>query len=389
MSSTHLILEAAREIDSATKRPGRAPAVFVGLDGFVDEIVKIVDQRTDYRTFTPIDTIEGYAARLAQAAGKSTNVELVLQQTKMGGNGPLLADAFGRMGVRVTTVGALGKTALHPVFEPLAEYGRAISLVDPAITLAAEFDDGKIMHGMLETLNDITTENLIAGVGGEEELLGLLEGTDLVALVNWTMIPHLTEVYRGILERVKRMDSASRPKFFFFDLCDPQKRSREALREAIATIASYAGCGARPILGLNEKESAEVCAAFKIEVGSPTPEALLERARRLVDVTGVPEILIHPHACAVAVSPEGEGIAPGPYCDKPRLTTGAGDSFNGGYCLARLLGLSPRLAVVVGNAVSGFYVRASRAPARQELIRFFSLWAEGALDPWEDGNPNG
>ena len=91
---------------------------FVGLDGFVDEILHVVDKRYDAVRFDRIPTIAAYAQRLAAAAGRSTNVELVNVLTKLGGNGPIMANALASLGLRVTYVGSLGWPALHPVFGP-------------------------------------------------------------------------------------------------------------------------------------------------------------------------------------------------------------------------------------------------------------------------------
>jgi len=373
---THSI---AAFVDASAKR-GK-PTICVGLDGFIDEIVHIVDKRESFERYTPIRTIADYAVRLAQAAGRSTNVELVLLQTKMGGNAPLMADALGLLGGNVKTIGALGHPTLHPVFEGLAAHGEAISLCDPAVTIAAEFADGKIMHGKLETLNDITFAAWEKAVGGRHELIELLAGADMLSLVNWTMIPRMTEVWGELLPVLAEMGERS-PRHVFFDLCDPQKRGSEDIARAIRMIALFADTGARPILGLNEKESAEVCQAFGLPLGATDEEGLLARARLLSDTTGIAEIVIHPHSFAVAVSPEGDGVVHGPVCKSPKLTTGAGDSFNGGYCMARMLGLDPRASLAIGKGVSGYYVRVGRAPSPGELARFFERWLAGTLDPW-------
>jgi hypothetical protein len=355
------------------------PRAFVGMDGFVDEIVRVVDQRADAWTYQPIRTISDYAARLATAAGKSTNVEFVLEVVKMGGNAPLLADALGRLGIRVRTVGALGNPMLHDAFTPLREYGPVVGLTPPAVTIATEFDDGKIMHGRLEPLTDITTKTMVTGMGGEDAVVEALREARLVALVNWTMIPRLTEVIAGIRERLATVrDGVAR--MAFFDLCDPAKRPRADLREVLLLMGRYVDAGVHPILGLNEKESSECCAALDIEEGESGVEGLIARAQRLRDATGIPEVVIHPRTFAVVVSPEGQAHIAGPVCEKPRLTTGAGDSFNGGYCFARLMGMAPGDAIVCGKGVSGFYVRNARGPSCEELLSFFDAWAEKRLD---------
>ena len=50
----------------------------IGLDGFVDEVVHVVDKRTGRDAYTRIETIGEYADRLAQGAGLSTNVEVAV-----------------------------------------------------------------------------------------------------------------------------------------------------------------------------------------------------------------------------------------------------------------------------------------------------------------------
>ena len=88
MKHTEVIGKAADAFRQALEARQTPPTAFAGLDGFIDEIVHVVDKRTDFETYSAIPTISDYAARLAKAAGKSTNIEFVLQQVKMGGNGP-------------------------------------------------------------------------------------------------------------------------------------------------------------------------------------------------------------------------------------------------------------------------------------------------------------
>ena len=90
---------------------------FVGMDGFVDEIFHVVDKREDADTYTRLRTIKGYADRMAEAAGKSTNIELVSQLVKLGGNGPIMANALAAYGFKVQYLGCLGYPNLHPIFE--------------------------------------------------------------------------------------------------------------------------------------------------------------------------------------------------------------------------------------------------------------------------------
>mgnify|MGYP000237280689 CR=1 FL=1 len=373
-----MIISAANALKSAyDAKP--TPAIFAGPDGFVDEIIKVVETRHSVDSYTPIRTIADYARRLAGAAGKSTNVEFVVEQVKSGGNGPLMCEAMGALGARVDYVGAIGWPGVHPLFERLASFGRAIPVAPPALTLAAEFEDGKIMHGKHESLRQLTWPNLVERMGGIPALDETLAAAQVVALVNWTMVPFLNDIFRGVHERVVALGDRA-PLLYFFDLCDPEKRTAADLREALHLIGSFTGPRRSVILGLNEKESLEVCAALGLEPGGAEKPDLVRRAQAIAGAMGAGEVVIHPIRCAAAWTAGNEGFADGAWCAAPKLTTGAGDHFNGGYVFARALGLRPAQAIIIGKCVSGFYVRNARGPSVAEVVAFATAWEAGTLD---------
>ena len=65
---------------------------------------------------------------------------------------------------------------------------------------------------------------------------------------------------------------------------------------------------------------------------------------------------------------------PGPYEPNPKLTTGAGDNFNAGFCFGQVLGLSTQLSLVLGTATSGYYVRNAKSPTLKDIITFLNYW---------------
>ena len=136
--------------------------VLIGLDGFVDEIVAVVDKRTGLHDYSPVKTIAALAGKIQNAAGQSSNYELVVKQMKLGGNGPIMANAMASVGLPVTYIGNLGYPNLHPVFESFAEHADVISIAEPGHTDALEFDDGKLMLGKIEPVKDINWDNLRA-----------------------------------------------------------------------------------------------------------------------------------------------------------------------------------------------------------------------------------
>lgn len=358
----------------------RSCQALVGLDGFIDEIIHVVDQRLDFDRYTRLSSMAAYAQRLGQAAGKSCNVEWVVQRVKLGGNGPLMANALGNLGTRLVYVGAVGWPEVHPVFESLRDFGEVVTLADPGHTDAVEFEDGKVMCGKIETMKDVRWQRLLERLGGEEKLRGRLEACDLIALANWTMLPFANEIFDGMIALLRAHGPAKAP-MFFFDLADPEKRTREDLAGVIRRLGEYSREGFHIMLGLNHKEAQQVAAVLGRNDLCPddTPSALRRLAEAIVAGSGITELVVHPRHRAAAATATGSWCVEGPFTPRPRLSTGAGDHFNGGYCHGRLHGLEPESALAVGTATSGYYVRFGGSPSPAALEQFLGGWADGAI----------
>ena len=83
MNTPELRAPCAQKLLAAEKK-AKTLTAFVGLDGFVDEIVHVVDKRENAESYSRLKTIGKLAERFAGAAGKSTNLELVNQLTPDG-----------------------------------------------------------------------------------------------------------------------------------------------------------------------------------------------------------------------------------------------------------------------------------------------------------------
>lgn len=344
-----------------------------GLDGFVDTIVHPVAQRHGQGDqFTPIRTINEFGQRVLGAAGKSTNIELFPMMQKLGGNGPIMGQALLSAGIQLHYIGALGKPAIHGVFTDFATRAHAVSVAEPSSTTAAEFSDGKIMFGYTVSLDAITYESVVAAVGAAA-LRDLLARADLVALVNWTMIPNMTAVFRALLAHDLPRLPPHPVRLWFFDLADPEKRSRADLREALDVIAQFSAHG-KVTLGLNFKEAQQVAAVLELPAPSTEPEAVQALARAIRETLAIDTVVVHPRDAAACATREGTAWVPGPYCDAPKITTGAGDHFNAGFVTAQLLGLSPEACLTLGVCFSGIYVRTAQSPSLNDVDAFLRGW---------------
>jgi hypothetical protein len=349
-----------------------AKLAVIGFDGFIDRIIHPVAQRTGLgENYVPFSGLAAFGERIAAAAGKSTNIELFLKREQLGGNGPLMGRALLSAGIGVRYLGALGRPVIHPIFQDFAQKTQAVSLANPGITHALEFPDGKLMLGEPAAMEELTYARLLETVGATP-LLDLLGRADLIALVNWTQTPYMTEIFEGLLAKTLPA-LAQRPRQFFFDLADPAKRLREELREALRAIARFEKFGATT-LGLNLSEGQQVAAVLGVPLAAPTPENLQTAAKSIREKLSIAGVVIHPVNGAAAATRDGAWWVDGPHCGQPAITTGGGDNFNAGFMTAQLLGLPPPCCLTMAVAVSGFYVRNAHSPSLDEITAFLRAW---------------
>lgn len=338
----------------------------VGLDGFVDRILRIVDQRFDASHVTFVQTLKDYGQTIASAAGLSLNVEIVPELSKYGGNGPIMAGALASLGCGVSCIGAMGYPELAEEFFPLKQKAALYSFAQPAATDSYEFADGKIISSMLDSLNRLDWEQIVSRLG-IQDITMLFDQADLIALNNWTMIPAMTQIWAHLQSEILPNLSA-RSRILFFDLADPSKRTKSDLQEMLAVLQGFAPFG-RVVLSCNQREAMLLAAAAGIDADAVPLQAL---CRLLQRATGVYCMSIHTLQAAYAATSDTFGEADGFYTPAPKLSVGGGDHFNAGFMFGLLHGSSLSEALITGSAVSGYYVRTGRSPSLEELAAFLS-----------------
>ncbi len=361
--------------DLARLPEAAAPRALVGFDGFVDHIIDVVATRTSRTEYVPMPGLATLGARISAAAGRSANLELVVKQSKIGGNGPIMANGLASHGCRVTAVGILGAPALDPVFAPLAARAeRVVSLGQPAVTDALEFTDGKLMLGKLFPLEEVTYANLLRALDGVAGLKETLRAPQGIATVNWTMTLELTAIWEQLVAEILPGLRPDRP-LWFVDLADPAKRTQADLAHALATLQRIEAY-AEVVLGLNEAECRQLIGLIgqAWPVAASEWQAAEQACRLLRDHFGYSTVMCHlVKSSAVAWRSSGvtgSASAEGFFTPKPMLTTGAGDHFNAGFFTGLLHGLAPARCLQIGGATSGHYVRHAASPSRSEVIEF-------------------
>jgi len=340
----------------------------VGFDATIDRLFSMVDRRHGPGAdFDPVPTIEAFGQRVIDAGGMSCNIEVAPKTVKFGGNAPIMSSGLAAMGLATTLVGSAGHPEVHPMFADLGRKVDIISLGDPAETDALEFDDGKVMLTNTSVYDTLDYETLLQRAG-RERLERIFDEANLVGLLNWSCIQGMT----GTLERIeKEILSALEPaeRIFFFDLADPAKRTVDELRELTSILRAYGRLG-RTVLGLNRSEARQVAGALGLDFADGDGEALAELADGICRALAPVETMVHSTRYAAFADGTHTSLVEGPYCAKPKRSTGAGDHLNAGFCAALLTGASPRRALGLGVLASGYYVARGETPSLPDLRTF-------------------
>ncbi len=343
--------------------------VFVGFDGFVDKIIHPVKNK-DKTSVNYYETLTDFAERIAFASGKSAQVELAIQEIKMGGNGPILANALARLGARTTCMCTMGYPAIQPVFQPIADACDVFSLGEPAVTNALEFDDGKLMLSDFSPFHDLNWA-YIDKKFGREKILEKLDACRTIALVDWSNLIHATDIWKGVLDHILPWLS-KKERHFYFDLCDPNAQSDEEIKEMLEVVSAYSQYG-QVTLGINVNELMRL---YKVYSGGAYPEekTLAENGQYLFDQLTIDHLLIHPIERTLAVSKDGVTDVEGRIIPEPKILTGGGDNLNAGYCLGQMLGMELDECLFLGTATAGAYIQNGHSPDLQEIIDYLKFW---------------
>lgn len=360
MKSKTLIRSASNKF-SGFKGSGN---VFVGFDGFIDNILRPVLERKDSKSFTPMTDIVTFANRIRSGSGKSINIEIVKERSSLGGNGPIMANSLIGLGNRVSIAGSFGKDRILPIFKPFTrKCKKAVSIGDPGITDAFEFNDGKVMFNHPQSVLDISWGTIIDKIG-LDTLSDMIEKNSYFAFVNWTMIPGMNEIFSNLTAHIK--EAGGERKTVYIDLTDPRKRSRSDLKECTERLLGmneYADV----ILGLNESEAQQVAGVAGAGTEYHDIKELAANIRLHLPLFA---IVIHSIKQASVCAKQGSFIFSDPYTPEPKLSTGAGDIFNAGFFAGFIAGLTLEECLVTGTMNSGYYVRNAKPADRRALLDF-------------------
>ncbi|MEM0964556.1 MAG: PfkB family carbohydrate kinase [Verrucomicrobiota bacterium] len=338
--------------------------VLLGCDGFIDEVYQVVQQRQSVSDFSAMEKLRLFGELIVSRAEGGVGLEIVHKRRCEGGFVINTGRVAGLLGIRPTLLGLFGQDKIDPAFAFFDDICELVSLGDPALTIAFEFNDGKVLMSDLKTVANLTWDDVVERLG-EETLKKLFSSVDILGLGYWSLTPDFDNLLSGF---INLSETARPPKRMFFDFADIGKKSAESLAESLELIREL-NIGIPMTLSANEHEAGELFRVFDVRDPGENPAAVNSALLRVREAIEIDEVIVHTPTFAAASSSTGEeAFVVQDTQTKVVRTAGAGDSFNGGYLCASLGDLSIKERLVIANATTAFFVTHARPPNKEELI---------------------
>ncbi|MFI3174249.1 MAG: PfkB family carbohydrate kinase [Bacillota bacterium] len=342
-------------------------SAILGIDGMIDEVWELIDSRSDAKNMTKIPNMKSFGDIIVERGTGGLAKERVLKRRSCGGFVCNTGRAVGTLGIDTTFLGFFGKEPYAELFDEFKEIATLVSLGNAANIHILEFLDGKIMMPNLEAIINLTWADVI-NVLSEERVKELFD-KDIVGLGYWSNMFD----FETILERITDLAVANkRTKRVFHDFANLNKRTPEALKVGLAALKKE-NARLPQTLSLNEHEGgilAEVLGVdYPEDVNNPKSVGAVEEAvKKMQNILSIDEVVVHTLYYSVGANVEGVVSAMQTYCENPAKTTGAGDTFNGGYMASCLGNLSLQERLIFANASTLYYVSTGSAGRIDEVL---------------------
>lgn len=323
----------------------KTKTLVAGFDGFIDTIARIAQTKDAKGNATRYyEEIPELGQYLSGQGGKSCSLELEITSKRLGGNAPLLSRGATALGMAVTLIGMLGKEQSDTVFESLN--CKKYSYAAAGESTALEFHDGKIFLAPRILLEEDSWSLIEQATNGQ--ITKMLQDADIAAMLNWSELDFSHALWKDALEKAIKKSEPSRNKYVFFDLCDCNRKNAMQIKAVLQLIGAYSSYR-KTILSLNKNEAEVIASRVLNKINKP-----VEVAECIRTTFGIDEVIIHSSDENILATEERICKQKTRFVQKPLISTGAGDTFNAGFCYGTAMELSDEERL----AFAGFFVNA-------------------------------
>lgn len=369
-----------KELHSQVKERKEAinsASITIGFDGFIDQKIKVVDERMDREHFSEVKSMEEFGRLILASSNRGSLREIVVESVEIGGCAVNLGDGFSALGGKVNFFGSIG-SPMNPAFQKFSEQCTTCSPLscEPGLTLAFEFIDGKYMLSSVSHLSAVSRE-LLAKELGKSGYLEACRASSLIAYTDWSLYPNMTDCWSFIQQEF--LAKLETHPYIYIDLVDPRSRSRKDIGEMIEVLKNFESYG-KTVFGGNLNEANALAELLDLPACETEGEAVAELSAKLRKRLGISMVTIHCIHGAAFADIHTQVWADGPYSPAPVKSTGAGDRYNAGFCAGLISGLSLHDSLLLGSAASGFFVRNGFSGSLDQILELIDQWDTQTLD---------
>jgi len=343
--------------------------VVVGFDGYIDYIRELVNERRSPRMYEKITDLDMLGEMFTRATKENTlHFEWVESDRGPGGHTAHVGKSFNKIGYDLMSIGYFGQ----PIRDEFnAAFGDAdiLSLGQPTSSQYLHFDDGKLLLTESGSHRALNWEMLCDYVP-PEDMAEYLDGTDLVSIGGWALVPEISSIWEGFREQIYPMLS-SPPDDVIVVTSDVYRLTETTLRRDLESLSALDD--RIPITVVTTREQAEHLGDLYLSAEG-SQSALPKLATELRDSIGVERFSI------TAIRESVLAGSDDPLRFKTPVLTDAAeegtfeDHFAAGIGLGCVEDLSDESKLVLGSLFSSIYQQRQEPATIEELHEFLDTY---------------
>ncbi|MBD3256121.1 MAG: hypothetical protein GF383_13575 [Candidatus Lokiarchaeota archaeon] len=349
-------------------------AFFLGWDGFIDTIYTLVQSRSSIEKWDKMDSMEDFGNLILKVAGSSAGIECVPKKKTIGGFTSNVSNPLSNLGANITLISSWGYPKIDALFWELSNKPNVhcFSFNNPASTSCYEFIDGKIMITNFKNIHKIDWKLMKSRIG-LEPILKSIERSDALGLAYWSSILNFNELMFKLVEEIFPSIKNLNNKILFFDLADIKRRKNKDIKSFLELLKDWNEL-VPIVLSLNDQETIDVSKAIglkeNIDHNKKNYNELHKIGKNINEKLRISNLIVHtPHFATITTRDDHFWVAQA-FTSHPSYTTGGGDYFNAGLMAGLVCELTPAESLIIGNALTAFFVRSGLSPNLEKLRIF-------------------